>query len=104
MGLSRAVRAATRATRRGGTNRGTFRPGAIRAGHRLKAREVLAGVVGFEPTIHGTKNRCLTTWLHPNGAALITLSGGAVQDRQCKKFHFGADWRGCGRISPVFRR
>ena len=27
----------------------------------------LAGVVGFEPTVHGTKNRCLTTWLHPNG-------------------------------------
>ena len=26
----------------------------------------MAGVVGFEPTIHGTKNRCLTAWLHPN--------------------------------------
>ncbi|VVT08307.1 hypothetical protein RV134_260008 [Roseovarius sp. EC-HK134] len=26
----------------------------------------LAGVVGFEPTVHGTKNRRLTTWLHPN--------------------------------------
>ena len=32
----------------------------------------VAGVVGFEPTIHGTKNRCLTTWLHPNGERLIT--------------------------------
>ncbi len=25
----------------------------------------MAGVVGFEPTVHDTKNRCLTTWLHP---------------------------------------
>ncbi len=23
-------------------------------------------MVGFEPTVHGTKNRCLTTWLHPS--------------------------------------
>src|SRR6056297_505474 len=34
----------------------------------------LAGVVGFEPTVHGTKNRCLTAWLHPNRAALATQS------------------------------
>ncbi len=26
----------------------------------------LAGAVGFEPTVHDTKNRCLTTWLRPN--------------------------------------
>ena len=26
----------------------------------------LAGVVGFEPTVHATKKRCLTTWLHPS--------------------------------------
>ena len=26
----------------------------------------VAGMVGFEPTIHCTKNSCLTTWLHPN--------------------------------------
>ena len=25
----------------------------------------LAGVAGFEPAHGGTKNRCLTTWLHP---------------------------------------
>ncbi len=25
----------------------------------------MAGVVGFEPTHGGTKNRCLTAWLHP---------------------------------------
>ena len=26
----------------------------------------LAGMKGFEPLNHGTKTRCLTTWLHPN--------------------------------------
>ena len=27
---------------------------------------LLAGVAGFEPTNDDTKNRCLTTWRHPN--------------------------------------
>ncbi len=40
----------------------------------------MAGVVGFEPTVRGTKNRCLTTWLHPNGERLIKLPSAAVQD------------------------
>ncbi len=40
----------------------------------------MAGVVGFEPTIHGTKNRCLTTWLHPNGERLSTIVAGGVQE------------------------
>ena len=26
----------------------------------------MAGVAGFEPTNDDTKNRCLTTWRHPN--------------------------------------
>ena len=39
----------------------------------------LAGVEGFEPSVHGTKNRCLTAWLHPNSAALLTKQGGALQ-------------------------
>ena len=26
----------------------------------------MAGAVGFEPTVHDTKNRCLTTWPRPN--------------------------------------
>lgn len=26
----------------------------------------LVGVAGFEPTNDGIKNRCLTTWRHPN--------------------------------------
>jgi len=30
----------------------------------------LAGAVGFEPTIHDTKNRCLTTWPRPSIFAL----------------------------------
>ena len=29
----------------------------------------LAGVAGIEPANVGTKNRCLTTWLHPNSEA-----------------------------------
>ena len=39
----------------------------------------MAGVVGFEPTVHDTKNRCLTTWLHPNGVALITMQKATLQ-------------------------
>ena len=31
-------------------------------------------------TIHGTKNRCLTTWLHPNDAALVKRSMKRAQD------------------------
>ena len=37
----------------------------------------MAGAVGFEPTIHDTKNRCLTTWPRPNpigGCNLATKS------------------------------
>src|SRR6056300_1265151 len=30
-----------------------------------------AGAVGFEPTIHDTKNRCLTTWPRPSIFTLI---------------------------------
>ena len=47
----------------------------------------MAGVVGFEPTVHGTKNRCLTTWLHPNGGALITPGGFGVQAPFAGKMH-----------------
>ena len=36
----------------------------------LTFRKNLAGAVGFEPTVHGTKNRCLTTWPRPNCGAL----------------------------------
>ncbi len=47
--------------------------------------EKVAGVVGFEPTIHGTKNRCLTTWLHPNGERLSTIVADGVQEVSDKK-------------------
>ena len=50
--------------------------------------EELAGVVGFEPTVRGTKNRCLTTWLHPNRAALVTLRGSQDQDPCAKNLWF----------------
>ena len=42
-------------------------------------------MVGFEPTIHGTKNRCLTTWLHPIGERLSTIVAGGVQEVSDKK-------------------
>ena len=38
----------------------------------------LAGMVGFEPTVHCTKNSCLTTWLHPISVGLSTAKAGAV--------------------------
>ena len=60
--------------------------------HRLLDRLVsggsLAGVVGFEPTVRGTKNRCLTTWLHPNRDALVTLRGSQDQDPCVKNLWF----------------
>ena len=31
--------------------------------NQLSYRPMLAGAVGFEPTVHCTKNSCLTTWL-----------------------------------------
>ena len=47
----------------------------------------MAGVVGFEPTVHGTKNRCLTAWLHPNSETLVTVKAGAVQAPSWKEMH-----------------
>ena len=35
----------------------------------------LAGVAGIEPANGDTKNRCLTTWLHPNAQADSPYSG-----------------------------
>ena len=34
----------------------------------------VAGVAGFEPAHGDTKNRCLTTWPHPNIPAFYNLS------------------------------
>ena len=38
-----------------------------------QAHERLAGVVGFEPTVHGIKSRCLTTWLHPKRVVRVFI-------------------------------
>ena len=46
---------------------------------------ILAGVVGFEPTVRGTKNRCLTTWLHPNDVACHTTPFCRVQAQTTQK-------------------
>lgn len=43
----------------------------------------MAGVVGFEPTMRCTKNRCLTTWLHPNCGGVFTEHVRKAQDLKC---------------------
>ncbi len=48
--------------------------------------KLLAGVVGFEPTISCTKNSCPTARPHPNSDALITLVIARVQEQKGKKF------------------
>lgn len=47
--------------------------------------EELAGVVGFEPTVHATKKRCLTAWLHPISEALNTMKAAMVQAPKWQK-------------------
>ena len=41
----------------------------------------MAGVVGFEPTVHATKKRCLTAWLHPSRYNLLTMDFTHVQGK-----------------------
>ena len=48
----------------------------------------MAGVVGFEPTVHATKKRCLTAWLHPNSEQLPKSTWLQVQALFTAKF----DW------------
>ena len=52
----------------------------------INALKRVAGVVGFEPTVHGTKNRCLTAWLHPNCDALVTPRRAEDQAPGVQKF------------------
>ncbi len=49
----------------------------------LLTGKFMAGVVGFEPTVHATKKRCLTTWLHPNCERLITMCDESLQALKC---------------------
>ena len=65
-----------------GKNPGTLTPrAAIAPKDRQACNEILklAGAVGFEPTVRGTKNRCLTTWLRPNGVAVFSQAGFGLQ-------------------------
>ena len=52
----------------------------------MKLLWVLAGVVGFEPTVHATKKRCLTAWLHPNSEKLPKSTWLQVQALFTAKF------------------
>src|SRR5690606_37172740 len=47
-------------------------------------RKFLAGAVGFEPTVHGTKNRCLTTWPRPNCVGVSSQAVRGVQEAKRK--------------------
>ena len=38
---------------------------------RCRVLWVLVGMVGLEPAHNGVKDRCLTTWLHPNVARVL---------------------------------
>jgi hypothetical protein len=42
----------------------------------------LAGMVGFEPTVHATKKRCLTTWPHPSSEKPNTQQMLNLQDQK----------------------
>lgn len=42
-------------------------------GRASNGEKCVAGMVGFEPTVHCTKNSCLTTWLHPNVETLFKV-------------------------------
>ena len=53
-----------------------------------KEEKALAGVVGFEPTVHATKKRCLTAWLHPISEAVNTPDATSVQARFCENLSF----------------
>lgn len=46
----------------------------------------VAGVVGFEPTVHCTKNSCLTTWLHPSSERVSIQSPIAAQPQNRRFF------------------
>src|SRR5690625_5014623 len=39
----------------------------------------MAGLLGFEPRLHGIKTRCLTAWLQPNNTILINGGGGQIR-------------------------
>ncbi len=81
---SRTVHHASAQSRR---RRKPRKPGRFSTGSQVSwvQGNCLAGVVGFEPTMHGTKNRCLTTWLHPNGERLSTTLVCGVQELSGKK-------------------
>ena len=63
---------------------------------RLGTAGFMAGVVGFEPTHGGTKNRCLTTWLHPNALPRIYPHPVSLSTGNCRRFvGFTFPWQAC---------
>ncbi len=58
-------------------------------------KEVLAGVVGFEPTIYCTKNRCPTARPHPIREAVSNVTFGGAQEGLGKKNSSFFRWVHC---------
>ena len=46
----------------------------------------LAGAVGFEPTHHGIKTRCLTAWLHPNNLHKLQKCHSEDDEPMCQEW------------------
>ncbi len=59
----------------------------------------MAGMVGFEPTVHCTKNSCLTTWLHPSACeGRSNACSEGVQEVFCKKCEIRSNQARVGKI------
>ena len=72
------------------TPSGGFTPAVI---HILRYEfERMAGAVGFEPTIHDTKNRCLTTWPRPNPIGRCNLATKSVAIKPVLAFDDSKMW------------
>lgn len=65
---------------------------------------ILAGAVGFEPTVHGTKNRCLTTWPRPNCGGVSIQAVWRVQGQNRHFFRSFAILRGAAARMARARR
>jgi hypothetical protein len=69
-----------------GAFRGAFQPKQSLLRSYNNVRKLLAGVVGFEPTIFSTKNCCLTTWPHPISEPRSSASFRGAQEALWKKW------------------
>ncbi len=83
-GLQSLARATQTTRNHWGRNGGDWGQSGLRRSY-VYGWKVLAGVVGFEPTIFSTKNCCLTTWPHPISERRSSVSFGGAQEGLSKK-------------------